>query len=1123
MATNNTFSVKNGLTIGNTTVIAANGVWVGANTNLIGPQGVQGAQGTQGVQGTVGAQGTIGAQGDVGAQGAIGAQGSAGAQGFTGAQGATGPQGVQGFNGTQGAQGDIGAQGPTGPTGPQGPTGSPGAQGVQGQTGSPGAQGVQGFNGTQGAQGVQGAVGAQGPQGVQGFNGTQGATGPTGPQGVQGASGTATPYEQITANTNAIGNTQYLADTSGGPFNLTLPASPNFGSTIIITDGIGDFSTNNLTILRNGSTIANIADDVALNLSNSVSTLVYTGTTWQFITTAGTIGAQGVQGATGPQGSQGLAGAQGVLGAQGVQGVQGVQGATGAQGVQGSTGPQGVQGAQGITGTIAPYQQITANTNAIGNTQYLADTSGGSFNLTLPASPNFGSTILIADGTGSFSTNNLTVLNNGSTIANQNADLLLNLSNTVSTLVYTGTTWQFITTAGTVGAQGAQGVQGIAGAQGVQGVLGAQGAQGVQGATGPQGSQGVTGPQGVQGIQGAVGSQGVQGAVGAQGVQGAVGAQGVQGSVGAQGVQGAVGAQGVQGATPAIGGSNTQIQFNNGGALSGSANLIFDGTGLGIGINPIATGLAVKDSIRVVGAANTSISFSNAYNQNYAKVEYDDSTGNFNIFNTRTYPLILGVNNAEKIRFSGNTIYTASGVDVGIGTTNPVQKLQVNGAVGNPATSGSTQNGLTRLSNTTDNGVLDIGIKSGGTGAWLQSTDGGASGMANQYPLLLNPVGGNVGINESNPPYKLTVAGTGYFQGPSSDTAGQAGVFINYGNAAGVVKRFLCLNGNGVTNAALGLNQIDANNGDLVISTLGSGTLTERIRLTYQGNFLLGTQTAVASCNFLASQSADTTAYIMVENTSNTASASAAVRYKSSDANIYAFTGLACPTRDVYGGLGPNVTFFYTSSTAGMTLMVDQAGPITFCNGSPVAEKMRLDSSGNLLVGTTTTRANAGDVQVSKGISFPATQSAQSDANTLDDYEEGTWTPSITGDGTAFAGTTYTARAGKYVKVGDVVWVSYDITVDNAGTLNNAGASISGIPFTVPNSSDLSNGGGGIGYITGIQQNYVYQSCYPQNNSNYLYIIGRTAASTSTVTITATTFYANSTRISGWAWYRTTV
>ena len=43
MATNSNFVVKNGLTVGTTNVIAANGVWVGANTNLIGPQGPNGA------------------------------------------------------------------------------------------------------------------------------------------------------------------------------------------------------------------------------------------------------------------------------------------------------------------------------------------------------------------------------------------------------------------------------------------------------------------------------------------------------------------------------------------------------------------------------------------------------------------------------------------------------------------------------------------------------------------------------------------------------------------------------------------------------------------------------------------------------------------------------------------------------------------------------------------------------------------------------------------------------------------------------------------------------------------------------------------------------------------------
>jgi len=56
------------------------------------------------------------------------------------------------------------------------------------------------------------------------------------------------------------------------------------------------------------------------------------------------------------------------------------------------------------------------------------------------------------------------------------------------------------------------------------------------------------------------------------------------------------------------------------------------------------------------------------------------------------------------------------------------------------------------------------------------------------------------------------------------------------------------------------------------------------------------------------------------------------------------------------------------------------------------------------------------------GISFPATQSASSDANTLDDYEEGTFTPTITGATTSGTGT-YSTQSGTYIKVGRLVTV----------------------------------------------------------------------------------------------------
>ena len=81
------------------------------------------------------------------------------------------------------------------------------------------------------------------------------------------------------------------------------------------------------------------------------------------------------------------------------------------------------------------------------------------------------------------------------------------------------------------------------------------------------------------------------------------------------------------------------------------------------------------------------------------------------------------------------------------------------------------------------------------------------------------------------------------------------------------------------------------------------------------------------------------------------------------------------------------------------------------------------------------------------GITFPATQSASSDANTLDDYEEGTWTPSITFGGAA-VGITYSGyTGGTYSKIGNRVFVTAILELSNKGSSTGA-ARIIGLPFT---------------------------------------------------------------------------
>jgi hypothetical protein len=78
------------------------------------------------------------------------------------------------------------------------------------------------------------------------------------------------------------------------------------------------------------------------------------------------------------------------------------------------------------------------------------------------------------------------------------------------------------------------------------------------------------------------------------------------------------------------------------------------------------------------------------------------------------------------------------------------------------------------------------------------------------------------------------------------------------------------------------------------------------------------------------------------------------------------------------------------------------------------------------------------------GITFPATQSASTDANTLDDYEEGTWTPTVTALTGSF--TSYTS-SGTYTKIGNVVHIRSKITITAIGT-GLDGYQLSNLPFT---------------------------------------------------------------------------
>ena len=119
-----------------------------------------------------------------------------------------------------------------------------------------------------------------------------------------------------------------------------------------------------------------------------------------------------------------------------------------------------------------------------------------------------------------------------------------------------------------------------------------------------------------------------------------------------------------------------------------------------------------------------------------------------------------------------------------------------------------------------------------------------------------------------------------------------------------------------------------------------------------------------------------------------------------------------------------------------------------------------IDSIGDLDVGGNTnitgTLGVTGILSADAGIKFPASISASTDVNTLDDYEEGDWTP-IIGGSTSESEQTYYAQYGKYTKIGRVVILNFRVYLNVKGTILGD-LQIKGVPFSAASYAGLALG-----------------------------------------------------------------
>jgi len=199
--------------------------------------------------------------------------------------------------------------------------------------------------------------------------------------------------------------------------------------------------------------------------------------------------------------------------------------------------------------------------------------------------------------------------------------------------------------------------------------------------------------------------------------------------------------------------------------------------------------------------------------------------------------------------------------------------------------------------------------------------------------------------------------------------------------------------------------------------------------------------------------------------------------------------GTTSPVRQLHvnAASGSNAYLHLTNATTGTTTGDGLSILVTNSNGQAIINQREAQPLSFYTSGSERVRVLAGG-----GLTF---NGDTADANALDDYEEGTWTPGITG-------MTFSSSAGVYTKIGKRVQCSGIISDCTSGTASAVAAKISGLPYTVADSlSGTSLEDGGImHYWTNFGLDTSVISIAPGNNSTECFMYRVAGSGGTTVT-----------------------
>ena len=501
----------------------------------------------------------------------------------------------------------------------------------------------------------------------------------------------------------------------------------------------------------------------------------------------------------------------------------------------------------------------------------------------------------------------------------------------------------------------------------------------------------------------------------------------------------------VTNAVTLTGGTANGVLYLNGSkvATSGAA-LTFDGTIFGVA----STGNRVAN-LNSTNASGVYLTFQNSGTTigdigSAANLYSGGTLGDFGINSRPGNSLIFSSANTYRGRFdtSGNLL-------VNLATALANGKLQVAGSIG---LSGNTE--IRQATNSDGNTLrlLATQVVVGATNAMSYGYAGSAllASFSNAASATVLEVGGNTAG------HRLTV---------TNDSTGQSGN-LNYTNVGGSRFYVNSLTGYAGFGTSSPTDQVQ-------ITTVDGGNTAAKLRLVgsnaggiinfYNTTFPTGQFNFDQSGNFTLSQSllyATSTIYPTL-----TIDTSQQLFMK---ANVTGFTDIKALRASAFG---------YSTTSYGALIIGATSGNVTPCfNVDPVANAggsfsgtggevmfrngvgfiqpnsantnfnpiLTFDTAGNGFyvtksIGVGGTSPTSSGV----GITFPAAQSASSNANTLDDYEEGTFTPVL-----KLGATTQTltgSSKANYTKIGNIVYFTAELYFTKSGT---GDLDVSGMPFT---------------------------------------------------------------------------